>query len=144
MLVSIHHVVKRKGPAESLQEAILVKDDGLYTTSNVPDIRCRPGKNRQVTLIAEEDLAAIAKELGLGSIPLGASRRQLMVRGIRFILGSTLKIGEATLLVEEPCDPCSQMEEFIGTGAKNAMEGRGGVCCRVLEGGKIKIGDSLQ
>jgi MOSC domain-containing protein YiiM len=35
------------------------------------------------------------------------------------------------------------MEETIGAGARNALEGRGGVRCFVLAGGELAIGDSV-
>jgi MOSC domain-containing protein YiiM len=35
------------------------------------------------------------------------------------------------------------MEETIGPGAREALEGRGGVRCFVLAGGELRVGDPL-
>jgi MOSC domain-containing protein YiiM len=36
------------------------------------------------------------------------------------------------------------MEENLGVGGFNAMRGHGGITCRVIETGKIKIGDNIK
>jgi MOSC domain-containing protein YiiM len=36
------------------------------------------------------------------------------------------------------------METAIGTGARQALEGRGGVCARVLTGGTLRVGDVVE
>jgi MOSC domain-containing protein YiiM len=79
-------------------------------------------------------------------IPAGASRRQLVVRGVKLneLIGQRIRIGAVRLFVETPCDPCSRMEETIGAGAREALEGRGGVRCFVLAGGELHVGDFIR
>lgn len=98
---------------------------------------------RQVTLIAAEDLAAVAAFLGLRELPPELLRRNLVIRGInllalrdrRFRVGTTLLEGSGE------CAPCSRMEEALGPGGYNAVRGHGGITARVIEGGDIAIGD---
>ncbi len=138
-VVSIHIARSRNGPAEALQRARVHADYGLEE-----DWRSRRGRSGQLTLIEEEALDDVAGQLG-HSIPPGASRRQIVVRGLALnrTIGRRLRLGPALVYVEEPCDPCSNMERTVGPRAQAAMENRGGVRCRVLEGGELRIGDSV-
>jgi MOSC domain-containing protein YiiM len=67
------------------------------------------------------------------------------VRGVRLndLLGQRIRIGGVRVFVETPCDPCARMEETIGAGAREALQGRGGVRCHVLAGGELCIGDPI-
>ena len=140
-VVSIHRVAGRDGPATALEEARVVADFGL-----VGDWRSRSRRGRQITLIEAEALEAVAAELGLEAVPAGASRRQVVVRGLRLdgTIGRRIRIGEVVFAIDEPCDPCANMERQIGPGARRAMRDRGGVCGRVLEGGTLRRGEEVE
>ena len=68
-----------------------------------------------------------------------------MVRGISLedVTGNLLRLGTVTVEVEEKCKPCNNMETRIGAGAKDAMEGKGGIRCRVIKGGRLCVGDTV-
>ena len=137
-VVSIHRAGFRDAPAESLTSARILADFGLEG-----DFRSqRPG--RHVTLIEEETLAAVGAQLGI-AIPSGASRRQIVIRGLALnpTVGKQLRIGEVLLEVTSFCDPCIKMEGKIGAGAQAALADRGGVCARVLAGGTMRVGDTV-
>lgn len=72
-------------------------------------------------------------------------RRNVIVSGINVIAlkGARFRIGESLLLGTGPCEPCSRMEEALGPGGYNAMRGHGGITARVLEAGRINIGDAV-
>lgn len=140
VVVSIHLVPQRHEPAVALDVAHFIADYGLEG-----DWRARPGYSRQMTLVEAETLEHVAAKLGLAAVPPGASRRQIVVRDVNLnaTMGKRLRIGPVLVSVERPCDPCQRMETTIGRGARDAMDGRGGVCARVLEGGAIRPGDSV-
>jgi MOSC domain-containing protein YiiM len=101
---------------------------------------------RQVTLIAAEDVAAIAAFLGLPAVAPKLLRRNLVTSGInllalkdrRFRVGATLLEGSGE------CAPCSRMEDTLGPGGYNAMRGHGGITARVIVGGPIYVGDPVE
>ena len=100
---------------------------------------------RQVTIIQEEHLQAVASFLGKDTIDPAIIRRNIVVKGINLnaLKGKQFKIGEAILEMTGFCFPCSRMEENLGKGGYNAMRGHGGIICRVIQAGEINIGDSL-
>ncbi|WP_240759154.1 MOSC domain-containing protein [Lichenicoccus roseus] len=105
----------------------------------------RGSRNRQVTLIAAEQLVAIASYLGLDRIEPGRLRRNLVVAGFNLhgLKGHALRVGDAVLEVTGDCHPCSRMEAEFGPGGYNAVRGHGGVTARILAGGMVRLGDAL-
>ena len=138
-VVSIHIVRQRHGAAEAVEQATVQTNYGLDG-----DWRSRWNRSGQLTLIEAEVLEEVGHLLG-ASVPSGASRRQVVVRGIKLndLLGQRIRIGAVHVFVETPCAPCSRMEETIGDGARKALEGRGGVRCYVLAGGELRVGDAI-
>jgi MOSC domain-containing protein YiiM len=138
-VVSIHLVRERHGAVEAVERVTVQTNYGLQG-----DWRSHRNRSGQLTLIEAEALTAVEHLLGV-PIASGASRRQVVVRGVNLndMVGQRLRIGQVHVFVETPCDPCSRMEETIGTGARNALEGRGGVRCFVLAGGELAVGDAV-
>jgi MOSC domain-containing protein YiiM len=101
---------------------------------------------RQVTLIAAEDLAAVAAFLGLSGISPELLRRNLVVGGINplALKDRRFRVGAVLLEGSGECAPCSRMEEALGPGGYNAVRGHGGITARVIEGGEIRIGDAVE
>jgi MOSC domain-containing protein YiiM len=54
-----------------------------------------------------------------------------------------LQIGEARIEVTMVCTPCDQMER-IRPGLRKELWGRRGMLCRVMKGGVIRPGDSIE
>jgi MOSC domain-containing protein YiiM len=100
---------------------------------------------RHVSLIAQEDLAAIASFLGREALPPALLRRNLLTEGINLqaLKARRLAVGEAVLEITDECHPCSRMEEVLGPGGYNAVRGRGGLTARVVRGGEIRLGDPI-
>lgn len=101
---------------------------------------------RQVTLIQQEHLAAIASHLGLDRIAPDQLRRNIVVEGINLaaLKDHHFRFGTAVLAWTGECHPCSRMEEALGPGGYNAVRGHGGITARVVEGGTIATGDRLE
>jgi MOSC domain-containing protein YiiM len=58
-------------------------------------------------------------------------------------IGQQLRIGEALLEVSMVCMPCYLMER-IRRGLRKELWGRRGMLCRILQGGVIRPGDSIE
>ena len=101
---------------------------------------------RQVTLIAVEDMAAIAAFLGLSEVAPELLRRNLVTRGINLLAlkDRRFRVGASLLEGSGECAPCSRMEETFGPGGYNAVRGHGGITARVVEGATIHIGDAVE
>jgi len=138
-IISIHVVRKRNATAEPCNHVTVRSNFGI-----VGDYRSEKFQIGQITLIEAEAIDAMSSELGY-DIPDGASRRQVMVRGaiLNELISQNLRIGQILVRVEGKCNPCKNMEEKIGHGARNAMDNKGGVRCRIIEGGEIHVGDTI-
>lgn len=105
-----------------------------------------PGSGRQVTIISREFISQIAHFLERDHIDPALLRRNLVVSGINLhaLRHQRFAIGEALLEAGALCHPCSRMEAALGPGGVAAMIGHGGLCCRILRGGEIAIGDTVE
>ena len=102
-------------------------------------------KKRQISLIQAEHLPAIAKLTNTDLVNPESLRRNLVIEGINLLAlkGQRFSIGECILEGTGSCQPCSRMEENLGHGGYNAMQGHGGITAKVIIGGSIMIGDSV-
>ena len=103
------------------------------------DVNARAGSLRQVLLMDEETLA----QFGLQP---GRIRENITTRGIdlkSLARGARVRAGGALFEITIPCAPCEFIDE-IQPGLREKMIGQRGMLARVIEGGEIKIGDSVE
>ena len=121
-------------PMREFDEVLAVENKGFQDC-----IHGRKGSSRQVLLMDLETL----EEFG---IPPGRVRENITTRGIALDtlrIGQRLRAGEALLEVTKPCEPCHQIDE-IRDGLQEAIRGRRGLLCRVVEAGRIRRGDAVE
>ena len=108
------------------------------------DARGRKSR-RQVTILFEDDWNDAVAETG-GALDWTERRANLLVTGMRCPgeEGGTFGIGDVRLEVVMETEPCDLMESKRA-GLRQALtpDWRGGVCCRVLSDGNIRVGDAV-
>ena len=131
----------RHAPLVAVQAALLDPESGLEGDH----YRSRTSRTRQVTLIQQEQLAAIAGHLGLERVLPEQLRRNLVVAGINLaaLKEARFRVGGAVLEATGVCHPCSRMEEILGQGGYNAVRGHGGITARIVRGGEVRSGDPV-
>ena len=105
----------------------------------------------QVTLIAEEDVAAFNGETQDGFKPTDIGRN-IVTRGVdvNALVGKTFRAGDAVLEGIEPCAPCATLGARLAHYRLTAQEvvkglvNRGGLRARVVESGRIEVGSNVE
>lgn len=121
-------------PMKELEKAEAVDDKGIRGC-----IHGRKGSNRQVLLMDAETL----EKLGLAP---GTTKENITTRGINFqtlAIGQRLRAGESLLEITDACHPCSRMDD-IRMGLQEELRGQRGWLCRVVSGGMIRPGDTIE
>ena len=120
-------------PMEELSEVRALDDAGFEGCAHA-----RPASKRQVLLVDRETLEAMNLQPGI--IRENITTDGLNVNGLQ--IGQLLRVGEARLEVTSVCTPCDLMEA-IRPGLRKELWGRRGMLCRILKGGVIRRGDSI-
>ena len=138
-LIGIANKSKKRAPMQTMQSAFISVDKGVEN-----DFRGKPSK-RQVTVLSlkawQEATAILNTELDWTT-----RRANLLVDGLELenTAGQTITIGDVVLLITQETDPCERMRE-VADGLFEALSTRwrGGVCCRVISEGQVKLGDDV-
>ena len=121
-------------PVREFEEVYALENKGFQDC-----LHGRSDSSRQVLLMDMETL----EEFG---IPPGRVKENITTCGVELsglLLGQRLRAGEALLEITKPCTPCHQMDE-IRAGLQDALRGRRGILCRVVESGSIRRGDRIE
>lgn len=99
----------------------------------------------EITLISSEDLEHIERELGI-SVGNGEHRRNIVTSGVSLkdLRGKRFRIGEAVLEYDRPRPPCRHVQDLTEPGMTRALKGRGGICARVVQAGRIRARDAIE
>jgi MOSC domain-containing protein YiiM len=139
-LLGIARRSKPREPMETANEALVTIEAGIEgdCRGSVPD--------RQVTVISADSWRDACRDLGM-EIPWTKRRANLVLGGIdlRDTEGALILIGKVLLEIAGANPPCRVMD-IQQDGLRKALkpEWRAGVSCRVLAGGKIKVGDAVR
>jgi MOSC domain-containing protein YiiM len=132
----------RRAPMQEIGDGLITPEGGL-----AGDFKGAKHPRRQITVLAREDWLAALAEIGGPDLSWTARRANLLVEGVDLprAVGGILRIGSVRLEVTAQTYPCARMEEAqAGLLSALAKDWRGGVTCRVLEGGPITLGDPVE
>jgi len=138
-LIGIAKVAELRAPLQKMESSNITVEAGIDG-----DARGRK-LNRQVTVLFRESWEDACRELDV-ELPWTTRRANLLVAGVDApqSVGGKIRIGDVTLEIMFETEPCMLMEQ-AHTGLKAALtpKWRGGVCCKVLSGGRIAVGDAV-
>jgi len=140
ILLGIALARNKKEKLEEISTANITVKQGI-----IGDRRGSSNK-RQVTVLFNMDWLDTCKELGR-EIHWTNRRANLYVSDIRAYECSNRRIliGDVILRVNFETDPCLVMNtQYRGLMEALTPNWRGGVCCSVIKGGTINIGDSIK
>jgi len=137
-LIGIARAKEKLAPSEEMRAASVTVAAGIEG-----DARGR-NTDRQVTVLFREGWEAACADVG-AKLPWVSRRANLYVEGVAVPHeGKRLRIGKVVLQVTKETQPCHLMDKACqGLKAALTPDGRGGVCCNVIEGGTIKVGDEV-
>lgn len=130
------HIARVKGtPSDPVQEAIAISGLGLEG-----DRSAYEGNLRQVLFVDKEILDG-------ANLAPGQVKENITVTGLNVAEvkpGQVFTIGDTvTLEAVGDCEACSKMDA-IRLGLKDELQGKRGMLAKVLNGGAIKVGDTVK
>ena len=138
-LIGIAITPKILAPMEEIKSAEISIESGIKG-----DARGKK-RNRQISILFEDDWADACSELGV-VLPWLTRRANLFVSDMRAPQksGQIITISNVQLEVKLETEPCDLMDKQR-QGLQNALSRswRGGVCCNVLKAGTISVGDKI-
>ena len=134
-IVNIHIARLKNSPSDPVQEAAAISGIGLDG-----DRSSKASNPRQVLVMDLETLGELRLEPGqikenITTTGLDLSQAQV---GQVFFMGD-----QVAMEIVGPCEPCGKMDA-IRPGLRAQLEGRRGILSTVINGGPIKVGDSIR
>lgn len=141
-LIGIARRAARLEPMQELQSGEVSVAAGL-----AGDHKGMKFPNRQITVLAVEAWREAARQAGEPDLAWTARRANLLVQGVDLprAAGGVLRINDVVLEVTSQTVPCKRMDDALN-GLRKALhpDWRGGVTCRVLEGGRVTLDDRVE
>jgi MOSC domain-containing protein YiiM len=147
-VVAIYVAPGEGAPMEARAEAEALAGKGLdgdrYAIEAGKYSGTKIGK-RAITLIEREAIAAANDAYDLG-LTEQESRRNIVVEGVplNHLVGREFLVGAVRLRGFDLSEPCVYLEELTGKPARKALLHRGGLRAEIVEGGTIRVGDTVR
>ena len=134
-IVNIHIARVKETPSDPVQEANAISGMGLEG-----DRSCKANNPRQVLVMDKETLDQL--ELEPGQIKENITTTGLDLSQTE--VGQVFFIGDqVTMEIVGECEPCGKMDA-LQPGLLDKLNGRRGMLAMVINGGTLKVGDSIR
>ncbi len=134
-IINIHIARVKETPSDPVQEATAISNQGLEG-----DRSCKPGALRQVLVMDKETLDEM-------DLKPGQIKENITTTGLdlsKTEAGQVFFIGnDVTMEIVGECEPCGKMDA-IRPGLRERINHRRGMLATVINGGPIKVGDSIR
>lgn len=141
-LIGIARRAEKRAAMETLPESWITQQSGVQG-----DSRGKPSR-RQVTVLSKQAWETACAEVSNETQPWTIRRANLLIDGFDFSeqdVGKKITIGELVLEVMIETDPCFRMDEQLdGLQVALKPDWRGGVCCKVINDGFVRLGDAVE
>jgi MOSC domain-containing protein YiiM len=147
-VVSIHLAAIGGAPVTEVVEVRAVPGKGLegdrYFTNRGTYSKPQRDPGGEATLIESEALEALKRDYGI-ELALGASRRNIMTRGIALnhLVGREFAVGAVRFRGIRLCEPCVHLQKLTEAGVMRGLVHRGGLNAVILSDGFIHVGDII-
>lgn len=113
------------------------REEGFYSA--------KPEEGRQVTLFEIETLIALKRDAGIDLGPQ-EHRRNVTTEGVplNHLVGRQFWLGEVLVEATRLSIPCRHIEEVTGKSIFDPLINRSGLNCKILKGGRIRVGDTVR
>jgi MOSC domain-containing protein YiiM len=147
-VAAIHTAPEAEAPMESRGEVKAVAGEGLRGDryfEGVGTFSEVEGGGREITLTEAEAIEAIEREAGI-SVGFDEHRRNVTTRdaALNHLVGERFRVGEAVCEGVRLCEPCDHLRRLTVDGIEDALAHRGGLRADIVDGGPIRIGDSIE
>lgn len=139
-LIGIATRLKTKAPMDEHQDATV-----LFKTGVGSDSRGKKQNHRQVTVLTKEGWVEACTAINT-DLNWTTRRANFLVEGLdlKNTTDDVLKIGTCELLITGELNPCYRMDaQHEGLTEALIPNWRGGVTCKILSEGEVKIGDKV-
>jgi MOSC domain-containing protein YiiM len=141
-LLGIAYKTGTRQPMIEVEESVITIENGLQN-----DYKGSMSPKRQITVLSKKDWETACNEVK-ENLYWTKRRANLYIDEFDFIdsKGKQFKIGDEVILeITGETKPCYRMdEEVVGLMMALLRNWRGGVTCKVIKGGTINIGDSIE
>ena len=144
---AIHLTAAAGAPMRSVERIRAIAGVGLegdrYATG-IGRYSADPKVDRQITLIAAEELDRLAADEGI-ALSAAETRRNVLTRGIDVngLVGRRFRIGSVECEGTRLCEPCQYLTDLVGKPILRPLVHRAGLRARILTDGEIAVDDEV-